>query len=503
MRFEFAHGAKKSDGNEIGESGMDFVVVLGGLVAVTWLAVLFRYRNRLRVNPIVLGSVLVVVVGTVFGHSFYHTNVGPIPITIDRILLGGLVVLFGYRLLTQKERLYSIDRTDVVVFTLLGILTFSTLGHDWKYKENLPMSRLLFFNLLPVVLYVLVKNTRVGSRDLKFTIVSFALFGVYLSLTAFAETRDWTWAVFPRYISDPSIYEFLGRGRGPLQNPIINGMMIVTGCCCAMLLLPQMSKRKILQVGCGIAILIGIVGAYATLTRSIWLSLAFGVNLLLWAPLPARQKTAFAIISCVVAVLGLGAVQAGALHQFKRDKHVSEADMASSASLRTIFLVVAVDMFQDRPIVGHGFGQYTAAKQVYLKNKSDGVETIKARPYMQHNIVLAYLTETGLIGVFLLLSVLGVFGFLGWQVWFSPFGTLAERQVGLLLMVFVSLFVVNGMFHDVTIIPMANMMLFFFGGLGSNLYRKQIELVQANAHEMRVNGRELFVARTALREHPA
>jgi hypothetical protein len=44
--------------------------------------------------------------------------------------------------------------------------------------------------------------------------------------------------------------------------------------------------------------------------------------------------------------------------------------------------------------------------------------------------------------------------------------------MGIVMIVVLSNFLVNGLFHDVSIIPMGNMLLFFMAGITSNLHRQ-------------------------------
>lgn len=453
---------------------MEIVLGIGALVAIVWLAVAWRYGKRLALNPIAVGGVATVLVGTVFGHAFFHTDVGPVPVTFDRLLLGGVFLFFLIRFFLGEEGVRRIDRTDIVVLALIGLLTMSTLTHDWRFRDNLPLSQLLFFVFLPTCLYFVSKNCNLSDRDLKFTYIAFAVLGVYLSLTAFAETRDWTWAVFPRYISDPEITEFLGRGRGPLLNPVSNGLLIILGISCSFLLIPHVRNQPYL-VGLAVAaVAIGVLGAYSTLTRIIWLGSLVALFFLTWAPLSKYGKIAFGSISVIVALLIVLVVSTGALTSFKRDKHVSVYDMSKSAGLRVVFFVIAKDMFADKPVFGHGFGQYRQAKMDYLHEPTEGnVETALGKSYIQHNIVLSFLTETGLVGAVMLLCLLGTFASIGWTLWADPVSSLAARQMGLLLFLFVGVFFIAGMVQDVSVVPMANSLLYLLAGLTSNLYSRR------------------------------
>ena len=155
---------------------------------------------------------------------------------------------------------------------------------------------------------------------------------------------------------------------------------------------------------------------------------------------------------------------------FKRDKEVTVTQMAISAQMRPMFFYVATKMFEDRPVFGVGFGQYGQAKTPYLKDPNSGKPLMITKDLMQHNVFLAYLTETGLVGLSALSMMLLMMLFTSWKVWRNKTINLWARQFGLLGVVLLSSYTVNGMFHDVSIIPMNHVFLFFLIGLVNNIY---------------------------------
>ncbi|MCA9264062.1 MAG: O-antigen ligase family protein, partial [Planctomycetales bacterium] len=138
-------------------------------------------------------------------------------------------------------------------------------------------------------------------------------------------------------------------------------------------------------------------------------------------------------------------------------------EMANSAQLRPVLAVVAGKMFVDRPLFGVGYGQYKKYDVYYLDDRSTTYNLDMVRPYHQHNILLSILVETGLVGMVLYASMLGVWAHVGWRLWKSR-SPLAVRQFGLVGVTTVQAYFINGMFQDMTIMPMLNMSLYFMGG---------------------------------------
>ena len=118
------------------------------------------------------------------------------------------------------------QKSDLLVLAWIAWLVVSTLTHDFSWHGGVSLSTLVFYYLIPGATYVVVRTTAWNARRWKVLWVAFAVLGVYLGLTAVAEVKQLSWAVFPRYILSPEYPEFLGRGRGPLVNPVVNGLYL-------------------------------------------------------------------------------------------------------------------------------------------------------------------------------------------------------------------------------------------------------------------------------------
>ncbi len=443
---------------------MEILLSLVIVAGILWMLV----ATRQVAVPVL--CLLIVMVGVTFGHSFWNKDVGPIPVTFDRIMLGGLIFGFAVWAWHGRANQKPVNATDVVVGLLAVLLIGETFAHNWHYKNNLPFSRLLFFNLLPMCFYFLAKNSKFETRHLYGFLGLFASFGLYLGLTGIAEQRGWTGLVFPKYISDPHVVEFLGRARGPFLNPVALGIYLVTALVAAAALCKSAATpvKTILVT----AIIVMMVACFATFTRSVWLGCVVGVAAILW--LPAKPQIRGALI--VTGTLGLLCVVflfADKLNHFQRDKNVTADDMSESASLRPMLAHVAFKMFVDKPVLGHGFGQYSAAKKPYHYTDTGDMPLRKILPYMQHNVFLSYLTESGVAGLTLLLALLLCGARNGFRIWFDQSQPWLARFFGLMMLVFLANYCINGMFHDVSIIAHTGALLYLLLGIGENLAAQQ------------------------------
>ena len=459
---------------------MVFLFLIAALIALVWgaIAVRFLWKRSQGLSWFPVAGCLIVIVGSVLGREFFAINAGPIPLTLDRAILGGLLVTFVTLVLSGKLALQRPNLTDLSLIGITLVLTTSTFVHDFSIFEKTPLSRLLFFHWLPAAVYFLMRYSRVSPRELKLCGLLLVGFSIYLALTAVAEWKYQYWAVFPKYIVASETIEFLGRGRGPFLNPVSNGLYMILGFSILGMMFQQ-SRSPRAKTVC--LILAGVIaaGVFATLTRSVWLSLAL-VGMILIGVTLGRTGKGVTILAAGVGLLLLFGV-GNSLVEFKRDKNVSAHEMKQSAALRPLFAVVAFRMMQDRPLVGCGFGQYNVAKQPYLQDPTSKYPLHLTRPYMQHNIFLAYLTETGLVGVSLLLLLLTQLTRTGYRLWRDSRRHQSSRQLGLVLCLALLGFVVNGMFHDVSIAPQLLLQIYFLAGLSVAVAENRNNLVNTES----------------------
>jgi hypothetical protein len=360
---------------------------------------------------------------------------------------------------------------DYTLLALVGYFLVSTFTHDWQFLKYLPISRLLFFYLMPLGMYWIARQASVDHRQLRGTWAFLAVFGIYLSITAVAETQQQFWLVWPKYIVSPEFAEFFGRGRGPFLNPVGMGIWIPVCLFSALMWWPHCGR-----FGRGVIVAVataGLLGTYATLTRSCWMGLAAGLALVVGLSVPARVRVVLLGSGLLFGTIALAANWENFM-AFKRDKDVSAADVAESAKLRPILATVAWNMFVDRPVFGHGFGQYRNEYLNYIDDRTGELPIYKAKGYVQHNVFLAMLCDTGAVGVVLLVAVLAGWTRWAWRLWSTQTAPQCARQQGLLMLGALGAYLPNAMFHDVSIIAMVNMLMFYLAGLTMGLAMKYV-----------------------------
>jgi hypothetical protein len=439
---------------------MEFILLIVGIVGLVWGAALF-----LR-GGLVTGGLIVLVASFCFGQPFYTLHLGPLPLTIDRVLWGGLVGLYLVWRWMRRADPKPLGAAEYALLGFCATLVFCTFVHDWQDRKYQPVALLIFFYLVPVSLYWIVRQSAITERDVKLVFGVLAAFGVYLAVTAVAETQQLSWMIFPKYIVTNKDAEFFGRGRGPFLNPSGNGLVMSVCLCAALMWWPRLQRQG--QMALLGVVGVCLVGLYCTLTRSVWMGAALALAIVVGLALKRSTRVVLVGGGLLLATLLVASEWENFL-SFKRDKYLSEQETAESVKLRPILARVAWNMFLDRPLLGCGLGQYPTQCIYYLNDRTTELPLEKARIYIQHNVFLALLTETGLVGMGLFTLMLWFWVRDAWRLWQSRQAPLWARQQGLLFLALMASYLVNAMFHDVSRMPAVTMLLFFMAGVTAGL----------------------------------
>lgn len=466
---------------------MTVLAALCSLAAIVWLIPLIRSG---RVTTL---ATTVLLTGTILGPAFYAFD-GPIQISIDRVLWGGVFLVLAYRWRMGQLSIGKPNRVDWVVLGLAGwFLASAFRGEPVPNNFTPPPARWLFYIAMPVGMYAFARCIDPRPRDIRWFLGALLCLGGYLAVTAICEVKGVHWLVYPTHIVDGDSWEFYGRGRGPLMNPAGNGILMSIAVAVAGLGFLRSGRRGKFLFGLLAVVL--AVGIYATMTRSAWLGAGAAIAVIAIVQAPRWVR----VLGLASVILFGGAMAMGLKDQLlrlKRDKHLSAADAEESIQLRPLLAIVGWEMFKDRPIAGHGFGHYFASSGPYHDIRGYDLPLENARPYAQHNIFLSVLVDAGLVGLVLFVSLLVTLAGIGWQLARNRGSPPEARSVGILMLSTLCAYSCNGMFQDVLIIPMVHMFLFFIAGLTVTVYASGIRCAdsrQANPRGAVVTRRELTV----------
>ncbi len=443
---------------------MTAIYVIAALVALVW-GTIFLVRGSL------VGGCLVYLLATsCFGYDFAHFSIGPVPMTIDRLVLAVLLTAYVLQRALGRTQRRPPETVDLLGAVFLGVLAASTL---WgSVPADFKSLGLRFFGgyLIPLALYWIARQLPLDRGRISFIQGVLAGLGIYLGVTGVLEITGQWWAVFPAHIADPNVGLHFGRARGPMVHSVSFGLYLGLG-----LLATWLWQWRFGRLGRLLLLLpapIMLAGIYGSYTRSVWMGAALGLLLVLaltlrgwWRPLVLGGMISAALLVAVTRMDSLVAF----------DRELPAEYTGKSVDLRGEMAYVSWKMFLDRPLLGFGFDQFFEAKLPYLADRSTTLDLQAMRTYVHHNTFLSVLTETGLVGLGLFLAILALWGRTAWRLasdrglpdWVRAQGALTVGALGL--------YVCQALFHELSYLSMDNALLFFLAGIATGLHSQLAE----------------------------
>ena len=406
-------------------------ISLGAVTAAVWGGVVIP---RLRVFR--LGLVYLLAVACFGPLAFRIAG----PLSLDRAVFALLVVMYAWRRTTGRIEPFRFGWLDYLTVGLLGwlVLSMSSVGFGPLGNYESPFARLVHGYLIPLGLYWIVRNTFDPEEDAEPLMRLMLVFGVYLAFTGIMEyLRVWP-VVFPAYIRDPSVGIHFGRARGPFVGAHSMGMCLTFTLLAAHGLWHRLGPTGRLLTGVAMVAMVGAIAV--TGTRSVWLGAAAAASVVAWFGYRARQRLALmaglALAALMVAVVAgdrvVSPIRKGGTVEATESVHAREA--LANISWR---------MFRHRPLLGHGFGHYLHSSLAYFDISNAPVPLSLARRMTQHSTFLSLLTETGLLGLALFLTLVATWGFYGIQILRCPGASALERGLACLWLGGLATFIVQ------------------------------------------------------------
>ncbi len=422
---------------------MQAILTIFALAIAVWALVVAR-----RGSLLVLAGASVIL-GYTFTHHFWRLGFGPISLTLGRLFVVGLMLMLAWRWRQGKLDWRPLTGCDWLAALFVGYLTLRyifTAPADQFASSVSPTWRIIASFWIPAALYLAARYSELTERSWKTLLTCLAVLGVYLASTGIAEVFQQWWAVFPQYIADPQLGTHFGRARGPALMSASLGVFLAVSFWAAWFLWARVSRVWQLLLICAMGLM--TIGLYFTYTRSCWMGLAAGLAVVPLLHFPRSWRPV--LLAGMLLVGTAGALVAGDnLINMGRDD--SDGSAGHSVYQRLSFLHVSLRMFADNPITGCGFGRFYDRKMPYLSERTQQIELESIRKLDHHNTYLSLLTETGLIGFSLFVGMLAAWGRLAWNLARDATAENWMRAQGLFGLATLFVYMVNAMFHDLTL----------------------------------------------------
>jgi O-antigen ligase len=402
-----------------------------------------------------------------FSYFFWRVGVpiagGTVNITFDRILIAGIVLTALLSLLIGKLPYKSAPAVLKVLLLLLVFFTISYVHSGFKsIAEVSPHFRLIGGYYFPFIALVLTYFAVNDEPQIKKICCFFLLFGLYLTLTAWAEYfKVWS-IVFPKYISDPELGIHWGRARGPFLVSASLGITLVF--CFFNNWYLANHTNGFLRILIHLANLAMLPAIFFTQTRSVWLAMIICV--VVWLKMTHRLRSRGAVLLLILAgTIILSAIFWSEI--ISRERRHGGIMEEQPIFARLGLARVTWQIFTDHPILGVGFGHFRDFASQYAQDPNNKYVRWSSQ-VMEHNNFLSILAEGGIVGfVLYFIVLLMIFRYslrLYRRIPPEADGWVSRELVVLYWMLMID-YLVDGMFRETSFDPFNNGLFFAFTGL--------------------------------------
>ena len=443
---------------------MVFLVALGGLIGVF---ILYKISTK------DLSFALILWLLSMAGfETITRVSMPGLPdISVDRLILIWIVLMFLIRLMMKQEKLRGPYTVDILMILhtayILGNIVFSKPGAFPAWVVS---------NLLPLFAFIYGKYVINKENHLRNIFIFFFGLTIYYGMTAIAEHFHINFLVWPKTIINPNVGDLWqpGRSRGPVLHPPLFGQLQ------AMLMLVYFfflirvkSKMRLIMVCFGFAIsLLGLLFAY---TRGPWV--AAGVAILVLAILRPNYRK----IIGVMAVLSLLIGMLGMFQLANSDFLQERLNTTGTFEGRLRFIANSLRIIADHPLFGVGY--YTAKDK--MVEYSEGtyipfygyVKKKQGKDIVPHDIYVGRTADEGLVSAGLLFAISIIIFRTFVRKWrANPQGKWFNRDYMAVMAAIMACYLVGGMAIDYRYFHNVNVIMFLMMGI---VYGFEVEPNQA------------------------
>ena len=311
--------------------------------------------------------------------------------------------------------------------------------------------------VLPFAAFVVARSLLRGEdrvRKLMIALVIPAVYSAFVSILQFTGPASLVW---PRFIvSDPSYPE---RAVGVVNQPVVNGLIMVMGFVMAMFLAQQRRLHLGLRLTMLAVAILCVPGIYLTKTRAVWL--AFGVGVVICAVFGRGARTGFVVI-LTAALLFIGVNWS----TFTSSDRVA-GGVGSSGEVEDRLNSIATSFWaiEQKPVLGWGIGRFAQVNTHHHKQWTPSTDFRRGYAIASHENELGIATELGLFGLALWLAVMGLIGVVLVRAMRRlPSQGLAGRALVLMTITVLVTWVVAGFTADLRFFDFANLLTFLLLG---------------------------------------
>ncbi len=357
-------------------------------------------------------QVPVVAVGYLLAFTFFRLAIPSGTFPVDPFLpafVGVLVAVYVWPS-TRRVHLAGVDGVGGAVgFYVLWVLLSGLIPREYSAGPQLgdqgdfSSARFVLIGVVMPLIMLLVGRTLVVTevriRVVLWMLVAFSAYSALVSVLQFSGPTQLVW---PRYIIDAPNWD--GRAVGVFNQPVVNGLVLIVGFLAAVLIAAHASEARVLRVLATVVAVASACAIYLTHTRAVWLS--FALVVVIGAIAAAGFRTAY-VLALATMLVGL---VAGWSTFTSADRAAGGVASPGEVQDRLNTLATSLWAVQREPLTGWGIGRFPAVNTYHHQAWSPDVPWERGFGIASHFDGLSVLTELGIIGLALWLTVLVLVG---------------------------------------------------------------------------------------------
>jgi O-antigen ligase len=347
---------------------------------------------------------------------------------VHRVLPLGLLalVLAGLATGMTRRRLARLSVAEALMggFVLAALFSIAT-------SSGSPATQAIFLYdrvIAPMCLYLVVRLLQPSVRDLRWL-------AAIAALVLLVEVPIGILSVASPGIL-PQAWIVKSRATGTFGDPDVFGVTMIA---CGVILLHAgtIARRRSLRAGSILAFILAMLMVFLTFSRANWVAGLVTIAGCLWIYRHRIGSLVIAVPVVLGALLISGALRGPLM---LAEGRLESQKAVESALARLPVVMASVRMFEARPVMGWGYGNF----DLYSRGFQDKVGNLvyPEKEHASHNLFLSILAEMGLVGFVLFLGPTAYWG----QTTLRTFGLLPlthRRFVIGLWLVIAAFFIVN------------------------------------------------------------
>lgn len=349
---------------------------------------------------------------TIFSGAWSQIGLGGLP--FNRLLI--VIVLFQF-LLRAPGTAHAPHLQIRGVHLLMGLAVMyalaSALAAGTLTNEMNALILIDQLGVVPFLVFFLAPSVFAGQRERNLLLATLVGVGAYLGFTAIFESLGPHSLVFPRYILHVDTVLPGERAGGPFQSSVAEGFATFGCAVAALIAYTQWRGRRSRSVAAVVAA-VCIFGCFLTLERGVWISAVAGIVVMALATRTGRRWLIPGALACALMIGG--ALLFSSTLAGKASRRVNDQ---TSVWVRQNQTSAALRMLEAKPLLGFGWGKYSADSTKYFRQAEDyPMNGYSSPPTCMpqgctgpiqeplSNTYLSYAVELGLIGALLWLVAL-------------------------------------------------------------------------------------------------